>query len=145
METQIETTNRIEINEERKDILLVAYGTLRLFRSNYSNFLENKSEFLGTFKSEPRYTMYGKQRHFPIVVDDGNTSIEYDVFRIQQDTILEKIHKLEGCTGYPGHPDNWYDIVEIETPVGTAYMYVMHGHPQGEEIIKSGNWNNKHL
>lgn len=134
---------RIEINDKRKEILLCTYGTLRLGHGNYHAYLEGASEHLGTFQTEPKFTMYGKNAGFPVVVDRGSTSIEYDLFRVTDNSVLRGVHGLEGFRGIKGDPSNWYDITEIETPFGTAYMYVMHKDLRPDSIIESGNWNNR--
>lgn len=133
----------IKINAENPRVLLCVYGTLREGRGNWHHFLKNRSTHLGTFKTEPIFTMYGKRAGFPIVVDEGTTRIECDVFEVTNDATLQNIHQLEGCTGIPGHSRNWYDIMEIDTPFGKAYMYVQHEHLSQESIIESGNWNNR--
>jgi gamma-glutamylcyclotransferase (GGCT)/AIG2-like uncharacterized protein YtfP len=133
------------IEEVKKPIALVcAYGTLRENHSNWRWVLKEKSDMLGTFKTAPEYTMYGKGRGFPYVVTGGDTSIEYDLFAVYNESVLERIHSLEGCTGISGHASNWYDIIDIETPHGTGKMYVMHT-AQGplQSIITSGNWNDQ--
>jgi len=146
MEAVLKQTKRIEITEENPEVLICVYGTLRLGRNNYKAFLEHKSEYLGTFRTDANYTMYGKNDHFPIVIDNGKGSIECDVFKITSNTVLNRVHRLEGCTGIPGDSDNWYDIIAVDTPYGKGYMYVMHNDDAFERknIIKSGNWNNKH-
>lgn len=131
---------RIEINEETPRVLICCYGTLRRGEGNYYAILHKNSEFLGTYETEPIFTMYGRNKGFPIVVDKGETSIQYDVFAIIDPNILNRLHHLEGCTGVPRSELNWYDIKQISTPVGTAYIYVMHTEGDPEGVISSGNW-----
>ena len=139
--------SKIEINEKNPEILLAVYGTLRVNFGNWAHILQNKSEHLGTIKTEPNFTMWGKDYGFPIVTRNGNTSIECDIIKVRVNGVLERVHQLEGCTGIIGHPSNWYDITPIETEFGTAYMYVQdekeNVHRMG--LIKSGNWKNKSL
>lgn len=139
----LEEEKLIEINEDVKEVLILTYGTLRLNQGNWRYLLEGKSEYLGAYLSEATYTMYGKNAGFPIVVDKGNTEIEYDLFRITNNEVLKRIHNLEGCTGIPRNSKNWYDIKEVDTPHGIGYMYVQHSERNPESIIKTGNWNDR--
>lgn len=129
---------------EKQSVLLACYGTLRLGHGNYSYLLSgDQSEHIGTTKTPAEYTMYGKRSGFPIVVDKGNTPIVVDIFRVTNETVLKRVHQLEGCTGVPGHKDNWYDIKEVETPLGKAWMYIQHKDFNPENVITSGDWENR--
>lgn len=135
---------KIEINSETPKVYIATYGTLRLNEGNWAYRLKDKSKFVGTFKTEARFTMTGKQSGFPIVYDNGDTAIEYDLFEITDNSVLSGCHSLEGCTGIPGNPNNWYDIMAIENETyGTCYMYVQHGAFNPASVIKSGNWHEK--
>lgn len=137
---------RVEINQQNPSALVCVYGTLRRGNGNYRSLLEGKGEYLGTFRSDPAYTMYGRRAGFPVVVDKGDTSIEYEVFKVTDRNVLENLHSLEGCSGIPGNERNWYDISPITTPVGEGWMYVMHeSNRSADSIIESGNWNDKNL
>lgn len=143
LDMPVETgVKRIEINAETPSVLICTYGTLRKGRTNFMRFLENRCNYLGTYSTERKYTMYNMGM-YPIVVDKGNSSIVYDLFEIRSRHVLENIHHLEGCTGIPGHPDNWYDIQKIVTPHGIAYMYLQHEEPNAVRynIITQGDWN----
>lgn len=131
---------RIKASKE-KPVRIMAYGTLRNGHGNFRGYLEGRSTLLGTYETSPNFTMYNGG--FPIVIDKGETAIEYDLFEITDDDVLRSVHGLEGCTGIPGHERNWYDIKKMETPHGTAYMYVMHTAPNNREILPSGNWNKR--
>lgn len=136
---------RIEINAKNPEVLVCVYGTLRQGNGNYRALLEGKGEYLGTFRSDPTYTMYGRRAGFPIVVDKGNTAITYEVFRVTNGDVLNNLHALEGCSGIPGNTRNWYDLCPITTPVGQGWIYAMHGdgHRSEESIIPSGDWNDR--
>lgn len=123
--------------------LVAAYGTLRNGHGNWRWHLQGNSTFLGTYKTEPRYTMYGKGAGFPVVVDKGDTAIEYDVFAVHKASALKSVDSLEGCNHPQGHPSNWYDFEMIDTPHGKAKMYVMHTEGSRSNVIESGNWNDQ--
>lgn len=140
----IKTENKkVEINEENPYVLIATYGTLRLNQNNYNNILKGNSEHLGTYKSEKKFQMFGKHAGFPIVTTNGNTAIEYDLFRVTDPLTLRRLHRLEGCTGEIDNPQNWYNLLEINTEHGPAYMYVQHEQFNEEDIIESGNWLDK--
>lgn len=133
---------RIEINEEHPTRLVAVYGTLREGHGNWAAILKGNAKLLGTYTSEPKYTMYSAGG-FPIVCDNGTGTIVYEVYEVDSNAVMRRLHSLEGCTGIPGHENNWYDIQPIETPHGTAYMYVQHEAGERMSIIKNGNWNER--
>ena len=135
-----DTCQRVEINENNPFVLLVVYGTLRLNQGNWEHFLENRSEYLGTFKTEPKYTMYSAGG-FPIVTTEGNTAITCDVFKVINPRVLARIHGLEGFKGCIGDVGNWYDCQPIDTPYGKGYMYVQPTyHQSAKYVIHNGDW-----
>ena len=123
----------------KKNTKVAVYGTLRKGEYNWARLLDGKSVYLGTYETDPIYTMYSNGG-FPIVIDKGITSITYEVYEVDDD-VLRSLNRLEGCTGVTGHPENWDDVISIETPVGKALMYVMHKE-QDLEIIENGDWIN---
>ena len=137
--------NRIEINETNPEALICVYGTLRKGNGNYQAILAGKSEYLGTYQTSPNYTMFGRNAGFPIVTTDGDQAITYEVHRVTTPAVLERVHNLEGCTGIPGDPKHWYDIIPVETPHGVGHMYVMHNNNvrNSASIIKTGDWSDK--
>lgn len=140
--------------EEKKDTvvakmkpvaLIATYGTLRNNEGNWRYLLKGKSDLLGTYKTEAAYTMYGKRSGYPVVVDKGNTEIEYDLFAVYEEEVLKDVDSLEGCHYPPNHPNNhFYDCTFIETPHGKAKMYIMHNEMNEDSIIHSGNWLKRH-
>lgn len=131
--------------KEFEPTLICVYGTLRMGQRNYYGRLDRHDvESLGTYKTKPEFTLYGKNAGFPILVNKGNTSVTYELYSINDKVTMQKINSLEGCTGIPGDPNNWYDLMSIETPKGEAYIYIQNkykGHK--ESIITSGDWLNQ--
>lgn len=134
---------RVQIDKDTLSVLICVYGTLRRGHGNYRGLLEGRGEYLGTYRSDPKYTMYGRHAGFPVLAPHGSTSIEYEVFKITNSSVLERLHGLEGCTGTPGHRENWYDIAPIKTPHGDAWIYVQDVKRGEDSIIASGNWNDR--
>lgn len=136
---------RVEVNEQTPVVRVCVYGTLRRGEGNHY-LLDGKAEYLGTFTSEPEFTMWGRRAGFPILSDNGTTAITYEVWAITNPTVLDRLHALEGCTGIPGDVDNWYDIVAMKTPVGNAWIYLQHNYTSGfVGPISSGDWKHKSL
>lgn len=114
---------------------MCVYGTLKRDHSN-NRFLRN-STFLGSFVTEPKYTMYNLGG-YPAVYPEGNTSIQCEVFEVHPDDV-KGIYYLEGYTGTKNHPNNYYDCITLDTPFGDAEMFVFKEQPN-YSIIKSGTW-----
>lgn len=118
--------------------LVACYGTLRAGCGNNAYFLA-EADFKGTFNSEPTFSMFSLGG-FPGLKNDGQTSIVLDVYAVN-DNELENIDALEGYT--PGVPAHFYDRQEIETPWGTAYVYIYMRPTDGRSLIESGDWKNR--
>jgi len=139
---------RVEINAETPEVLICVYGTLRKGEGNH-RLLEGKAERLGTFKSDPNFTMWGRRAGYP-VLSKGDSSIVFEVYKIKDAKVLENLHNLESCTGIPGDEDNWYDIMPMKVPTGPegawqdAWIYIQHDFKSDIlHVIPSGNWKNK--
>ncbi len=128
---------KIEINKENPSVLLCCYGTLLEGFGNYNALLKGRSTYLGTYETKPEYEMYSTGG-FPIVTS-GEHSIEIDVFEITDNETLQQVHRLEGCTGIPNDPRNWYNITNIETPHGLGWIY-MQETGRGLPIVKTRKW-----
>ena len=122
---------------KEKPVKLAVYGSLRSGFHNHG--ILKDSTLLGTYVTEGSFTMYDSGAYFPIVIDRGLTPIEYELYEITDNSVMQSIHKLEGCTGIPGDKDNWYDLNKITTPEGEAWIYVMHTRQPLKEI-ESGIW-----
>lgn len=130
---------KVEINEKNPYVRLLTYGTLRLNHGNYKRLLENKSKYLGIYKTDNKFTMIDTGG-FPIVYDKGNTSIVCDMFEINDNEVLKRIHSLEGFTSIIDDERNWYNMIELEP---NTFMYIQHNYKDGYNIIKTGDWNDK--
>jgi gamma-glutamylcyclotransferase (GGCT)/AIG2-like uncharacterized protein YtfP len=113
------------------------YGTLK--RGFHNNYVLGNAKCIGTFVTKPEYTLF--DGGFPVVERGGDTAIHCEVFETDSPQIVNRVNDLEGCTGIKGHPDNWYDIDEVETPFGTANMFVMDKDCSGRKNkITTGIW-----
>jgi len=118
-----------------KEINKVAvYGTLRQGEGNH-DFLAS-AEMLGTFDSDPEFTMYSVNGYYPALVQGGHTSIKMEVYEVDDNT-LDAVNHLEGYSEDSEH--NHYDRITISTPFGDAYLYVYEETPD-LEVIEEGDW-----
>lgn len=95
-------------------MLVAVYGTLKKGRGNHGLMMD--SEFINkeTVKGFIMYNVGG----FPVVYRDINHSIVVEVYEVSQHVLESNLDPLEG------HP-NWYKREQIETTVGTAWLYIM--------------------
>lgn len=116
--------------------LVAVYGSLRKRLHNHNYFLQN-AEYLGTFKTEPLYSLYSLGS-FPGLKLDGNTSVVMEVYAVTDNEAA----RIDGLEGYrEGSNDNdFYDKVIIETPYGNAGVYVYVSDIDDKYLVKSGDW-----
>lgn len=125
------------MKKDKKDLIAV-YGTLRQGCGNHNYFL-SEATFKGEFLSQPEYSMFSLGG-FPGLKKDGNTSIVMEVYEVDE----EESRAVDGLEGYaPGRPPHFYDKQLIETPWGTAGVYIYVRNTEGLELIESGDWLNR--
>lgn len=117
-----------------KKHLLACYGTLK--SGFYNNYIIETGKLIGTFKTEPLYTMVSLGS-YPALRRNGNNSITYELWEVD-DITLKRVYQLEGYKGKG--ESNWYDIDVIDTPHGKAKMFVMDSVKDGRIEIKDGVW-----
>jgi gamma-glutamylaminecyclotransferase len=71
---------------------IFVYGTLRPGQPNHR--LLGRSEWLGTFRTTPRFTL-ADLGAFPAMIDGGDTSVIGDLFAVDRET-LRALDYLEG-------------------------------------------------
>lgn len=122
---------------------VAVYGSLLKGFYNYDNFLKGKSEYVGSFQTDPIFNLIDMGT-FPALTKEGSTSISMEVFDID-DIVLGDLDSLEGYNkGYP--EKSFYNREKLSTPYGDAYYYVFNGDKRdNENIITSGNWRNHKL
>ncbi len=110
-------------------IRLFVYGTLK--RGFHNAFYLQNARFLGEFTTSSVFSMYNFG-NYPAVSDTGDTSIQGEVYEINQQQ-LESTDRLEW---YP----EFYQRVIIETSFGEAWMYVVNRQLCTDKIKISGIW-----
>lgn len=108
--------------------LVFVYGTLR--RGECNHHLLEQSEYLGMFQTEPSYQLYDLGT-YPGLVEGGH-SVVGEVYRIDEET-LGQLDMLEEVPVE-------YLRESIETPFGSAWIYIYQDTSQLDQVIDSGNW-----
>lgn len=94
--------------------LVFVYGTLKFGFKNYSVMQQASGSFQREAITDPEYSMIN-MGGFPAVIIGGDTSIHGEIFRVKSLKLLDRLE------GYP----RFYDRIEIQTPMGPAWMYVL--------------------
>lgn len=121
--------------------LVAVYGSLRKSMSNH--YLLMGCELIGTFSSDPTYTMYSVGVGYPALVEGGCTSIVMEVYRVDQET-QHKLDRLEGYNENNEDLDNYYNRISIATPFGDAYLYLFNEDTTHFTKVESGDWLRQH-
>jgi len=122
------------MKNERKNLIAV-YGTLRQGCGNFRYHLAD-ADFQGSFNSEPVYSMFNLGG-FPGLKNNGNTSIFLEVYLVN-DEEAEHVDNLEGYEA--GREPHFYDKQSIETPWGTAGIYIYVRDTTDRDLVESGDW-----
>jgi len=134
--------------QENGDVLYAVYGTLRNGHGNNRLLQKSTVEFLGTLQTPPNYTMVGRGAGFPYVGENGSTAITIEIFRTNDEEVIRRVNGLEGYSGVRNHSSNWYDTCDVDTPWGTANMFINNESVEGapeRAIIHTGDFNNQIL
>ena len=111
--------------------LVAVYGTLKKgFRNN--GVLGN-SELVGVDYTPEHFTMYDTNCGFPAVVQNGDSSITVEVYKITSESVAINLDMLEG---FP----RMYGKTEINTICGKAIIYTYNCDVSQMRVIESGTW-----
>tara|TARA_R110000787_G_scaffold64829_2_gene146299 strand:- start:2911 stop:3414 length:504 start_codon:yes stop_codon:yes gene_type:complete len=90
-----------------ENILIGTYGTLKRGMGNHRWYLEGKSLYIGTGRTEKKRYMCGESSSFPYmsesVMDDGSHCL-LELFSVTKDVVFD----IDGLEGYHG-PDSEYN------------------------------------
>lgn len=123
---------------KKETVIFAVYGTLKSKHGNHRGRL-NKAEFLGVFRTPTSYTLL--DGGFPIVERGGDTSVEVELYKTDDENAIQSVFSLEGCDREQNSPSSWYTYDLLETPFGQATMFVMNeGRSGRNKKIESGVW-----
>jgi gamma-glutamylcyclotransferase (GGCT)/AIG2-like uncharacterized protein YtfP len=108
--------------------LLFVYGTLRRGESNH--YLLEPAQCLGQHQTRPEFTLYDLGP-YPAVIE-GHDAIIGEVYLIDEET-LANVDELEDCPVE-------YRREQIETPFGSAWIYLYQDVSKLSIMISSGDW-----
>lgn len=116
-------------------ILVAVYGSLRKNLGNHR--LLETSEYLGEFTTKPEYSLYSLGG-FPGLKEKGTTAVVMEVYSVTPQVDL----RLDMLEGYDrnSNDNTFYDKKTIETPFGTAGVYVYVPSVQNRDLVVSGDW-----
>ncbi|HEX8586123.1 MAG TPA: gamma-glutamylcyclotransferase [Allosphingosinicella sp.] len=114
--------------------LISVYGSLRKGLSNHRVIQD--SEFLGTFQTEPIYSLH-PLGNYPGLKENGSTSITMEVYAVDEKT-ADRVDGLEGYSD--SRPATFYDKKPLETPFGMSSVYIYVNELPAHTAIESGDW-----
>lgn len=114
--------------------LIAIYGTLR--KGNGNHRLIKDSKYLGTFNSQPEFSLY-TLGGFPGLKINGKTSVVMEVYEVT-DEVAKNVDNLEGYD--PNKASYFYDKININTPYGLAGVYIYVNKISENRLIASGDW-----
>ena len=112
--------------------LIFTYGTLRRGQRAFYK-LEGKTEYLA-LTTMPGVSMYSLGG-FPGLKLDSKATARGELFKVTDASLFKTLDQYEG---YP----HMYDRVQMETPEGTAWVYIFNGEIDESRRIPSGDWLN---
>lgn len=115
---------------------VAVYGSLRKGLGNHS--VLGAGKLLGTFESQPNFTMYSVGGWYPGLVEEGTTSVIMEVYEVN-DEDFKAVNHLEGFY-IEDDPSNHYNRKLMTTPFGEAYHYIYNMPTAGLKIVESGDW-----
>ena len=127
-------------SQMEKKFLIGIYDDYRKDGSLNILFTNMTCKLIGTYSTEPIYTMYSVDNEDSCVVkDNGNNSIKVEVWEIDETTL----NKLERCYNYYPEFDEYpqdYKKEEVLTPFGKVSMYFINDIKSEDKLVISGDW-----
>lgn len=114
--------------------LICCYGTLRRGFGNHR--IISNADYLGTFNTEPIYNLHDLGG-FPGLKNNGTTSVVMEVYAVNEQEAV-RVDMLEGYE--EGRTPTFYDKQPIETPWGTAGVYIYVDNLDRTPIVESGDY-----
>jgi gamma-glutamylcyclotransferase (GGCT)/AIG2-like uncharacterized protein YtfP len=116
-----------------KKCRVFVYGTLKRGHGNNRILANTDSKFIGTTKTDPKYTMV-TLGSFPGVVQEGVTPIQGEVWEVDERTLEGPLDMLEG---YP----SFYDREITPTEFGDAWIYYLSSRwHRDSPVVEGGEW-----
>jgi gamma-glutamylcyclotransferase (GGCT)/AIG2-like uncharacterized protein YtfP len=118
-------------------IIVGVYDGLRKNGESHDLFM-SKANYLGTFYTEPEFSLFSFSKKYPALSLGGSTSVLLEVYEVTEE-ILKTIDYYEGCNDIDPYM-NIYNKAEIETPFGECIIYIYNRMVVNKPLIESGDW-----
>jgi len=118
-------------------ILVGLYDDIRQDGHSHGVFM-GTAKYLGTFYTEPEYSLYSLSKKYPGLKLGGSTSILLEIFEVDKET-LRNIDYYEGYSEIDPYL-NIYNRIDIDTPFGPCYIYEYNRVIVNKPRIESGDW-----
>lgn len=121
--------------EER--FLVGVYDDLRQDGRSHSAYMD-KATYIGTYYTEPEFSLYSIAKNNPALKRNGSTSILLEVYEVDKET-LANIDHYNGCSEIDPYM-NIYNRIELETPFGICFIYEYSRLLVNKPLIETGDW-----
>ncbi len=83
-----------------------------------------ESKHIGSYTTEPEFSMFKLKSDEPAITLDGRTSIVMDVYEVKPSIIKQVINAQKGCISKKDLDKNTFNRKIIQTPFGRTLVYV---------------------
>jgi gamma-glutamylcyclotransferase (GGCT)/AIG2-like uncharacterized protein YtfP len=126
-------------NKMEKKFLVGFYDNYRKEGDSHNVLEVNNSVLIGTYSTEPEYTMFDLEGTDCVVKDFGETSIKIEIWEVNQ-KVLNKVeqtyYRYEGVQ----ESQQVYNKLQIESPYGEILLYLYNDIIDLGEKIQNGDW-----
>lgn len=123
-----------------KKFLIAIYNNYRAGGLSTKNLVLKDSKLIGTYTTEPEYTMYSLEKNSDsIVVQGGNYSIKLEVWEVTEE-ILTKIEQAHYYYEEIEDIHQHYLKKKILTPFGESIIFIYNDSCSEFKTIVNGDW-----
>lgn len=123
--------------EKENRILIGVYDGLREGGEAHYPYM-NGAKYVGTYYTEPEYSLYHLSRDWPGLKTNGSTSILLEIYEVSHDS-LKNIDYYEGFNMLDPYL-NIYTRISIDTPFGKCFIYEHNRLNANKPLIECGDW-----
>lgn len=144
-----EFQQKIQFNKEKKqlknlgkmekNVLIGVYDGFRKGGKFHQTLFTYSSDTIGTYTTEPDYSMYYLGPDDCGIIENGNTSIKMEVYSISE-TTMKKLMTSYGTTEELLEKDKLYLKKEIKSPFGDISVFIYNDSVDEKSIIMNGDW-----
>lgn len=129
-----------KVNQKMEERYLIGFYDSFRQGGKYNLTLDTaNSKFIGSYSTEPIYTMYNIEPDDVIIVKDGKHSIKIDVWKVSK-KILTAIQNNYSYYEELKDEDNIYLKETIMSPFGKMFLFTYNDTYDKSKMIVSGDW-----